>query len=76
MSSLDCRQMSVPVPDNFAYVIPMEDELEHTPLYPFCYDQTCDCHEDDEAIAAVDQAVQDGLITPEEATDFVLGKLL
>ena len=33
-------------------------------------------HIDDEAIAAVYQAVQDGLITPEEATDFVLGRLL
>ena len=30
----------------------------------------------EEAIAAVNQAVQDGLMTPEEATDFVLGKLL
>jgi hypothetical protein len=37
---------------------------------------SCDCHEDDEAIAAIYQAVQDGLLTPEEATDFVLGRLL
>jgi hypothetical protein len=76
MSSLDCRQVLAPVPDNFAYVIPIEDELEHTTDNPFCYDATCPCHEDDEAIAAVYQAVQDGLLTPEEATDFVLGRLL
>jgi hypothetical protein len=57
-------------------MIPLDDELEHTPLQPFCYDTTCPCHEDDEAIAAVYQAMQDGLITPEEATDFVLGRLL
>jgi hypothetical protein len=71
----DCQMLS-PVPDNFSYVIPMEDELEHTPFQPFCRDKTCDCHEDEEAIAAVYQAVQDGLITPDEATDFALGKLL
>ena len=64
------------MPDNFAYVVPVDGELEHTYLYPFYPDITCDCHEDDEDIAVVEQAVQDGLITPEEATDFVLGKLL
>lgn len=75
-NSSGTRQVLAPIPDNFAYVIPSEDELAHTVNYPFCWDQTCDCHEDDEAIAAVYQAVQKGLITPEEATDFVLGKLL
>jgi hypothetical protein len=76
MPSFDCRQVSAPVPDNFAYVIPVEDELEHTPLQPFCFDGTCPYHEDDAAIDAVYQAVQDGLLTPDEATDFVLGRLL
>lgn len=65
-----------PYADNFIPVVPVDSELEHTDLYPFCPDATCDCHEDDEAIAAVNQAVEDGLITPDEATDFVLGKLL
>ncbi len=65
-----------PYGDNFSYVIPVEDGLEHTLFRPFCYDQTCYCHEDDEAIAAINQAIQDGLLTPEEATDFVLGKLV
>jgi hypothetical protein len=64
-----------PYADNFIPVVPV-DHIEHTEENPFCYDATCDCHEDDEAIAAVYQAVQDGLITPEEATDFVLGRLL
>jgi hypothetical protein len=76
MPTLDYYQVPASVPDNFAYVIPVEDEPEHSPLQPFCWDTTCPCHEDDEAIAAVYQAVQDGLITPDEATDFVLGKLL
>ena len=76
MPTLDGRQVPAPVPDHFAYVIPVEDELAHTPLQPFCWDVSCDCHEDDEAIAAIYQAVQDGLLTPEEATDLVLGRLL
>jgi hypothetical protein len=64
-------------PDHFAYVVLVDEhELLHIGERPFCYDPTCPCHEDDEAIAAVYQAVQDGLITPEEATDFVLGRLL
>ncbi len=65
-----------PIPDNFSYVIPVDDDLIHTAEQPFCFDPTCDCHEDEEAVAAVYRAVQDGLITQDEATDFVLGKLL
>jgi hypothetical protein len=76
MPTLTCCQAPALVPDNFAYVIPVDDEPEHPPFYPFCFDSTCPCHEDDEAIAAVYQAVQGGLLTSEEATDFVLGKLL
>jgi hypothetical protein len=63
--------------DNFTLVIPLEDDPLHTGEHPFCFaDPACPCHEDQEAIATVNQAVQDGLMTPEEATDFVLGKLL
>jgi hypothetical protein len=75
MSSLDTRQLP-PVPDNLSYAVPVDGELEHTDLYLFYSDSTCDCHEDEAAIAAVYQAVQDGLLTLDEATDFVLGKLL
>jgi hypothetical protein len=61
--------------DNFIPVVPA-DYSEHSEENPFCHDISCACHEDDEAIAAVNQAVEDGLMTPDEATDFVLGKLL
>ncbi len=61
--------------DNFIPVIPT-DYREHTAEHPFCWNPTCPCHEDSEEINAIYQAVQDGLMTPEEATDFVLGKLL
>ena len=61
--------------ENIAYVIPV-DYLLHTPGNPFCYDGTCECHDDPEAIQAVAGYVQDGLMTPEEATDFVNGKTI
>jgi hypothetical protein len=74
MSSLDCRQG--PPPDNFSYVMPVEDECDHNPDTPFCWNPACGCHKDQGAIAQVAYYVTNGLMTPEEATDFVLGKLL
>ncbi len=64
-----------PFADNFIPVIFVEYK-EHTPAHPFCWNPACPCHEDREAIAEVNQAVQDGFMTPTEATDFVCGKLL
>ena len=60
-------------PDNFIPVIPI-DYREHTDARPFCWDDSCPCREDQEAIAQVAQWVQDGLMTPDQATDFVKGK--
>ena len=62
--------------DNFIPVIPIEDGPLHTPINPFCYDATCSCHENQELLTQVAQHVQDGLFTPQEATDFVAGKIL
>ncbi len=62
-----------PYADNFIPVVPVEYEL-HTSEKPFCYDPTCDCHEDDLLVAEVSLHVQDGLMTPDEATDFVNGR--
>ncbi len=59
--------------DNFSFVVPVDYEL-HTPEKPFCYDGNCPCHEDDVLIAEVSLHVQDGLLTPDEATDFVNGR--
>jgi hypothetical protein len=61
--------------DNFSYVIPVDDRL-HTDEAPFCPISSCPCHEDDVEIARVSQHIQDGLLTPEEATDLVGGKLI
>ncbi len=60
-------------PDNFTYLILVEHVL-HTPEKPFCYNQACECHEDDVLIFHVSLYVQDGLMTPNEATDFVMGR--
>lgn len=71
MSSLDYCQVS-PAPD----AVSVEDELESTfsDLYRRAIES--DHYEKDEAIDAIFQAVQDELLTPEEATDLVLGKML
>ena len=60
-------------PDNFVYTVPVDYEL-HTPEKLFCYDESCPCHEDDLLLAQVHLYVLDGLLTPDEATDFVRGK--
>jgi hypothetical protein len=62
-----------PYADNFIPVILVED-LEHLPEKPFCWNSACGCHEDDLLISEVARHVEDGLMTPEEATDFVAGK--
>jgi hypothetical protein len=57
-------------------IVLMEDEILHTDDRPFCGDPTCGCSEDPELIAEVRQAVEQGLITPEEATLLIQGKTL
>ncbi|MGH2496868.1 MAG: hypothetical protein ACRDIV_19365 [Ktedonobacteraceae bacterium] len=56
--------------------IPMEDDLVHTGDSPFCADPTCPDKEDPDLLAAVAQQVEDGLLTPDEATRFVQGRQL
>ncbi len=60
------------IDDNFVPVI--EGYNLHSAEKPFCYDQTCPCHEDELLIEEVALLVQDGLMTPSEATDFVNGR--
>lgn len=57
-------------------VIPMEDPLIHAAENPFCDDPTCPDKEDPELQAEVAQLVEDGLLTPDEATNYVMGKTL
>jgi hypothetical protein len=68
--------MHDPTPNQILVVL-MEDDLIHTSERPFCFiDDQCPCHEDPLLISEVEQAVLDGLLTPDEATNFVAGRLL
>ena len=61
--------------DNFLPVI--SSTQDHTNEHPFCVvDPTCPCHEDPDLIAPIAQAVMDGLMTPDEATQYIMGKTL
>ena len=62
-----------PFADNFIPIIP-GDFAYHTVEHPFCPEPPCLCHEDPDAIAQVNDYVQEGLMTPDDATRFVQGK--
>lgn len=50
-----------------------DEELQHAEGGSFCSDPTCPCHEDPDLIAELYQDVQNGLLSPEEATAIVNG---
>ena len=52
------------------------DPTVHTPDHPFCYDPKCTCHTNQEALKAVWQWVNDGLMTEAEASDYISGRTL
>lgn len=62
-------------PDPFPTVI-LEDEPIHCPPYYFCAtdDPTCPCHEDPDLIAHVAAEVEQGILTPSEASRIVQGR--
>ena len=63
--------------ENLRPVIFTDGPLLHTDDHPFCPDWSCICPEEDhEAIARVAQWVEDGLLTPDEATQYILGHTL
>lgn len=62
--------------DNFISVTPTDDK-QYTDEHPFCLTTpSCPCHEDSDLLAPIAQAVNDGLMTPNEATDYVMGRTL
>ncbi|WP_236037966.1 hypothetical protein [Ktedonobacter robiniae] len=71
------RRCEEPAPygDNFLPVIPNDNQL-HSITNPFCYAPSCPCHEDQSNISEVVRYVSDGLLTPQEAIDYVAGKHL
>jgi hypothetical protein len=56
--------------------IPMENPIIHTDDHPFCDDVTCPDKDDPQLLAQVAQYIEDGLLTPDEAANYVMGKTL
>ena len=60
-----------------AYTVIMEDDALHSESKPFCYgDNTCPCHSDPDNINDVMQNVENGLMTMDEAENYVAGRTL
>ncbi len=59
--------------DNFVLVVP-EEHLLHTAVNPFCWDETCPCHDDADAIAGINDAINNGIITADDAKRIVKGE--
>jgi hypothetical protein len=62
-----------PYADNFIPVVPVDYEY-HTESNPFCYDEDCPCHTDQQAITSVKNQYEDGLLTAQEAEWTIKGK--
>jgi len=64
--------------DNFIPVILVEDDpcASHTDAHPFCWDETCLCHEDQELLTRVNDGVTNGLLTADEAAILIQGKVI
>lgn len=67
-----------PYSDTFIPVIPMEDDVLHTPDQPICFDPTCPCHKDDqlqnEFAHVVYEYLLDGLLTVKETELLLAGR--
>lgn len=60
--------------DNIIPVIPV-DYVVHTEEMPFCFtDPSCPCHDDHAEIQKVAVWVTEGLMTEEEALNFIAGR--
>jgi hypothetical protein len=59
--------------DNFIPVL-AHTQLLHTQENPFCGDPTCPCYEDEQNNELLAQAIKDGLITLDDATQIMKGK--
>jgi hypothetical protein len=59
--------------DNFVLVVPEEHPL-HTQEQPFCGDPTCICYVDKDNIAAINDAINAGTITADDAQRIIKGQ--
>jgi len=59
--------------DNFIPVVPHTQPILHTADTPFCWDETCPCHEDSDVIAELHDAINAGIITTDDAIRILKG---
>ena len=59
--------------DNFVPVVPVDHPV-HTQEQPLCGDPTCPCYEDSDNLAALHAAINDGIITTDDAARIIQGK--
>jgi hypothetical protein len=52
----------------------MDAQAVHTPEHPFCFDMTCYCHSNQEAIEQTARDVADGLLSVEDADRVYRGR--
>jgi hypothetical protein len=62
-------------PDQHRPVTPAAFQF-HTSEHPFCYLPSCPCHSDLDKLTEAYFFVFDGLLTEQEAADFVAGKMV
>ena len=65
----------VPVIPGYEIVL-WEGDILHNHGRMFCYSPKCPCHKSRLLIEQVARFVSEGLLTPDEATKFVTGKLI
>jgi hypothetical protein len=71
---IDMSESDLASYDQIASIVRVESTY-HTPEMPFCFVNTnCPCHTNYEAIQKVAAWVSDGLMTEQEATNFILGR--
>lgn len=63
----------MPTPTGYEVVL-WEGDILHSQM--FCYNPSCPCHESRLLIEQVARFVREGLMTPQEATNYVSGRTL
>lgn len=48
----------------------------HTDECPFCYNMSCNCHENQEKIDALEQMRQDGLVSDQDCDNIFRGRTI
>lgn len=64
----------MPGTHRFTHTPERTDPTIHTPDHPFCYDPTCTCHTNEEKLEHVQEWIEQGLMTEDEAAAYIAGR--